>query len=68
MTRRQKYLAREMRAYILVSYVIYGETWFHYLWGVAVYYLSEIPFERLDDGYKTECIIGMIFLTWCITK
>ena len=27
MTRRKKHLAKEMRLYILVSYVIDGETW-----------------------------------------
>ena len=27
-----------------------------------------IPFERLDDGYTTECRHGMMFVTWCIFK
>ena len=56
-----------MREYILVSYVIYGETWLYYLGGGGgeggyVSYLSEIPFEQIDDGCTTEWIIGMIFL------
>ena len=68
MTRRQKYLAKEMRAYILVNHVIDGETYLHYLGGIYVSYLSYIPFEPLDDGYTTECILGMIFVTWCIFK
>ena len=29
MTRRQKYPAKEMRAYIFLSHVIDGEKWFH---------------------------------------
>ena len=27
-----------------------------------------MPFEQLDDGYKTECRLGMGFVTWCIFK
>ena len=68
MTRRQKYLAKEMRAYILVSQIIDGETWLHGLGGRSVSYLSYIPFEQLDDGYTTECILWMIFVTWFIVK
>ena len=68
MTRRQKYLAKEIRAYILVSRVIDGETQFHDLGGIYVSYLSYTPFEQLDDGYTTECRLGMIFVTWCIFK
>ena len=68
MTRRQKYLAKEMRAYILVSHVIYGKTWLNDLGGIYVSYISYIPFERLDDGYTTECRLGMRFVTWCIFK
>ena len=55
-----------MRAYILVSYIIDGETWLHDLGGLALSYLSYIPFGELDYGYTTECILGMIFVTWCI--
>ena len=68
MTRRQKYLAKEMRAYILVSHVIDGETQLYDLGGISVSYILYIPFERLDCGYKTECRPGMRFVTWCIFK
>ena len=68
MNRRKKYLAKEIRAYILVSRLIDGDTWLHDLGGVSVSYISYIPFERLDDGYKTECRLGMRFVTWCIVK
>ena len=47
---------------IFWCYVIDGYTWFHNLGGLDVFYLSDIPFEQIDYGYKTECIIGMIFL------
>ena len=57
-----------MREYILVSHVIYGETWLHDLGRLDVSYHSDSPFERLDCGYKTECRRGMIFVTWCIVK
>ena len=40
----------------------------HYLGGVDVSYYSGTPFEQLDDGYTTECRLGMIFVTWCIVK
>ena len=40
----------------------------HDLGGIYVYYLSYIPFERLDYVYTTECILGMRFVTWCIVK
>ena len=33
---------------------------------INVYYISDIKFELLADGDKTECILGMIFVTWCI--
>ena len=46
---KEKYLAKEMRAYILVSHVIDGETWLHDLGGLDVSYLSDTPFERPDD-------------------
>ena len=65
---RQKNLAKEMRDYILVSYIIDGETWLHYLEGLSVSYPSDITFGRLYGGLKTECILGMIFVTWCIVK
>ena len=48
-----------MGAYILVSHVIDGETWLHDLGVLDVSYNSDTPFERLDDGYKTNCILGM---------
>ena len=54
--------------YILMSYVIYGETWFHDLGGLAVEYIPDTTFEYLDDGYRTECILKMRFFTWCIVK
>ena len=57
-----------MRAYILVSRVIDGETQLHDLGGGYVYYLSYTTFEILDDGYTTECRLGMRFFTWCIGK
>ena len=62
MTRRQIYIAKAMRAYILVSYVIDGDVWLYDLWGISVSYISDIPFELLDDGYTTEFRFGMIFL------
>ena len=68
MTRGQTYLAKETRAYILVSHIIDGETWLNNLGGIFVSYISYITFERLDNGYTTECRIGMIFFTWCIVK
>ena len=51
-----------MGAYILVSNVINGETWLHDLGGLGVYYHSDTPFERSDDGYTTECILWMRFI------
>ena len=45
MARRQKYLAKEIRANILVSHVIDGETWLYDLGGVHVSYLSYTPLE-----------------------
>ena len=45
-----------------------GSQCLHDLGGIYVYYLSYIPFERLDYGYTTECILEMIFVTWCIVK
>ena len=57
-----------MRAYILVGRVINGETLLHYLGGIGVYYLSGIPFEQFDDGYKTKCRLGMRFVICCIVN
>ena len=51
-----------MRAYISVIYVIHVDTWLDCLGGLDVSYLSDIPFEQLDDGYTTECRLGMRFL------
>ena len=68
MTRRRKYLAKQTRMYILMSHVINGKTWLHDLGGVDVSYHSDTPFEQLDDGYITECILGMIFFNWDIVK
>ena len=68
MTIRQKYLAKEMRAYILVSNIVCGETWLHDLGVIYVSYISYIPFEQLDYGYTTKFILGMRFVTWCIVK
>ena len=65
---KAKYLSKEMRAYILVSCVIDVETWLHDLEGIAFSYLSDIPYGRLYDGYTTECILGMIFVTLYIVK
>ena len=50
------------------SRVIDGETWFHDLGVLDVSYNLDTPFEQLDDGYTTECRIGIIFVTWCIVK
>ena len=36
--------------------------------GGSISYLSYILFERLDDGYTTECRLWIIFFTWCIVK
>ena len=66
MTRRQKYPAKDIRAYILVSYVIDGETWSHDLGGLSVSYISDIPFERLYDGYTTDCRLGIRYVSLCI--
>ena len=52
-----------MRSYIFVTCVIDGEKWLHALGGLGVSYHSETPFERLDDGYTTECRLGMRFFT-----
>ena len=52
----------------MVSHVIDGETWLHDLGGGYVSYHSYIPLERLDDGYTTECILGMISVTWFIVQ
>ena len=52
----------------MVGRVIDGETWLHDLVGIDVLYHSDTPFERLGDGYTTECILGVIFVTWCIVK
>ena len=51
-----------------MSCVIYGERWLNYLGGLAISYLSDIPIEKLDDGYKAECRLCIIFVTWCIVK
>ena len=68
MTIRKTYLAKEMRAYILVINVIDGEKWLHDLGEIIVSYNSDTSFERLDDRYTTECRLGMRFFTWCIVK
>ena len=52
----------------MVSYVIDRGTWLHDLGGLDFSYIIDIPFERLDGGYTTECRIGMVFFTWCIIK
>ena len=57
-----------MRVYILVSFIFDGETWLHDLGGLDVHYHSETHVELLDDGYTTECRLGMIFFTWCVVK
>ena len=57
-----------MRAYILVGHVIDEDTWLHGLGRGSFSYLSYIPFERLNYGYKIECRLGMKFFTWCIVK
>ena len=53
-----KYLAKEMRAYILVSRVIDGEKWLNDLGGGGVFNNSDTPFERLDDMY-TELSVDL---------
>ena len=50
----------------MVSYVIDWDIWLYDLGGVSFSYLSDIPFEQLDNGYKIECRLGMIFDTWYI--
>ena len=57
-----------MRAYILMSGVINEEIWLYDLGGVDVSHNSDTLFEQLDGGYTTECILRMIFFTWCIFK
>ena len=51
-----------------MSRVIGEEKWLHDLGGLDVTYNSGTPFERLDDGYTTECRLWMRFVTWCIVK
>ena len=68
MTRRQTYIAKETRAYILVSHIIDEYTWLHNLGGIDVSYHSDTPFEWLDYGYTTECRLGTRFVTWCIVN
>ena len=48
--------------------LIDGETWLHDLGGLDVYYNSDTPFEQLDEGYTTKCILRVRFFTWCIVK
>ena len=57
-----------MRASILVRYSIGGETWLHDFMGIAVSYVSLIHFERISAVDTTECILGVVFFTWCIVK
>ena len=64
----EKYLANEMRAYILVSHVINWETWLHALGMLYTSYNSDTSIEQLDDGYKTECRLRMSFFPCCIVK
>ena len=52
----------------MASRVIDGEAWLHDLWGLDVTYHSGKTFERLDEGYATECRLGMRFFTWWIVK
>ena len=68
MTRRHKELAKEISSYIYFSYLTNGVTFLHNLWGLDVSYLPDIPFELLDNGYTTDCKLGVIFVTWCIVK
>ena len=44
----KKYLAKEMKGYILMSRLINRETWLHDLGGFDVSYHSETPFEQLE--------------------
>ena len=64
----QKYPAKEMRSYILVSYVIVDEAWLHYFGGISASYISDIYFDKLPSGDTTESRLRMIFVTWCIVK
>ena len=64
----QKYFAKEMRASILVRYVISGEKWLHDFGGISVFYLSGIQFEQLVCLDSTECRPKIIFVSWCIIK
>ena len=50
----------------MVRRLINGDIWLHDLGGIDVSYHSDKPFEQLDDGYTTDCRLGMIFVTWCI--
>ena len=51
-----------------MSHELNGETWLHDLGGRDFYYHSDTTSELLDDEYTTVCILGMIFVTWCIVK
>ena len=51
-----------------MSFVFDGEAWLNDLGGINVSYLSYRPFKRLDDGYTTECRLGMAFVTWFNVK
>ena len=64
----KKCLTKEMRASILVRYVIGSDIWLHGFGNISASYLSDIHFERLAYGYTTDSIIGMIFVVWCIFK
>ena len=58
MTRINKYLAKEMRAYILVSRVIDGETWLHDLGGLDVTYHSDTPSNGLMMDKQLSVELG----------
>ena len=58
MTRRQKYLAKVKRVFILVINVIYGETWFHYLGGIQFPILHTYPLNELMMGTQLSVDLG----------
>ena len=58
MTRRQKYLAKEIRAYILVSYVIDGETWLNVLGGVMFPIFKTYPLKNFMMDTQLSVDLG----------
>ena len=63
----KKYCKGDEGVYFGESCNRWGDMVAWYMWTWCFWY-SDTPFERIDDGYITECKLGMIFVTWCIVK